>query len=504
MFENLLSVSKTWREDLPESHRWTEKVSLNASTGSCAGHTNVVPVHIENGQTKLFGSISQAESTELTAQISKSGWKGQSGSLRATVADRNFVLIPKSTLKVEATQVGRQLGLDAAAALKDFANAPVNLLTDSAFCAASMLEGFLAGQYSAGIFKSKQATTFVDSVSLSASGVDAKQLEQVRTTALASSLMRFLQDAPANWLNPPRFAEIAKDLAKELNMKCTVLGPEEMKAQKMGAFLSVAKAAASPAQLIVLEIKGQDSSKTVALVGKGLTFDSGGNSIKPSAGMEEMKYDMSGGAAVLAAAMVLAKNPPKHNVVCLIGAVENLVSGDSTRPGDIVRAMNGKTIEVINTDAEGRLVLVDVLHYAITNYKPGLVVDVATLTGAVIIGLGHFGAGIMGNDSSAVELVRNSAKAVGEPVWELPLWPESAGEVKSDFADYANITSPSVKAGSIMGGAFIKEFVGETPWVHVDVAGTAWSCSATGFPKKGGSGFALRTLVETARRFGNV
>jgi len=503
MFENLLSVTKSWRDDLPESHRWTEKVTLNASTGSLAGHSNIVPVLIENSQTKLFGAISQAESTELIAHITKSGWKGQSGSLRAQVGDRTFVLVPKTSLKVEAAQVGRQLGLDAAAALKDFATAPVNLMSDNAFCAASMLEGFLAGQYSAGVFKSKPATGFVDSVSLAAN-MDAKQLEQVRTTALASSLMRFLQDAPANWLNPPRFAEIAKDLAKDLNIKCTVLGPEEMKAQKMGAFLAVAKAATSPAQLIALEIKGQDPSKTVALVGKGLTFDAGGNSIKPSAGMEEMKYDMYGGAAVLTAAMVLAKNPPKHNVVCLIGAVENLVSGDSTRPGDIVRAMNGKTIEIINTDAEGRLVLVDVLHYAITNFKPGLVVDVATLTGAVIIGLGHFGAGIMGNDPSAVDLVRNSAKAVGEPVWELPLWPESVNEVKSDFADYANITNPSVKAGSIMGGAFIKEFVGETPWVHVDVAGTAWACSATGFPKKGGSGFAMRTLVETARRFGNV
>jgi leucyl aminopeptidase len=247
--------------------------------------------------------------------------------------------------------------------------------------------------------------------------------------------------------------------------------------------------------MIVIEIAGANPNETVALIGKGLTFDSGGISLKPGLGMGEMKYDMSGGAAVLGAAYFLGSVRPKSKVVCIIGAVENMPGPTATRPGDVVVAMNGKTIDVQNTDAEGRLVLCDLLHYANVTYKPTLMVDIATLTGAVLHALGHAGAALMSNDQHTADHVLKTAREQGEPFWQLPLWPELEKEVKGECSDLANIAKPNVQAGTIIGGIFLAEFVGSTKWVHLDIAGTGWGCRATGFPAAGGSSFGLRTMV---------
>jgi leucyl aminopeptidase len=275
-----------------------------------------------------------------------------------------------------------------------------------------------------------------------------------------------------------------------------------MTALGMGSFLSVADGGNTEPRTIVIEIDGKDNSKSIALVGKGLTFDSGGISIKPSAGMEEMKYDMSGGAAVLGVARYFSKVKPPVKVVCIIGASENMPSGTATKPGDIVRAMNGKTIEVLNTDAEGRLVLADCLHYAISQYKPAMVIDIATLTGAVLMALGCVGAALMANDAATAQHILKAAEGMGEPLWQLPLWPELEKETKSEIADLKNIAKANVKGGSIMGGMFLKEFVGDAKWAHLDIAGTGWNCQATGYPPGGGSTFGLRTMVAACMRFG--
>lgn len=285
-------------------------------------------------------------------------------------------------------------------------------------------------------------------------------------------------------------------------MKCQILNKEQIAKLGMGSFISVSNGSNFEPRLIRIEIDGRDSSKTVALVGKGLTFDSGGTSLKPALGMGEMKYDMSGGAAVLATAHYLAKNKPATNVVCLIGAVEkNILSAGATRPSDVVKSMSGKTIEILNTDAEGRLVLCDVMHYARTEFKPALMIDIATLTGAVLYALGHAGAGLMVNDQKAADYVSKVARDVGEPLWQLPMWPELEKEVKSEVADLANIAKPSVLAGTILAATFLREFAGDTPWAHVDIAGTAVGCAATGYPSGGASAYGVRLLAGACMQF---
>ena len=275
-----------------------------------------------------------------------------------------------------------------------------------------------------------------------------------------------------------------------------VWGRDEILKNKMGSFHSVAQGTHIDPKFIAIEIEGKDTSRWASLVGKGLTFDSGGISLKPSSGMHEMKYDMCGGAAVLGSAYYLGQVKPAVNVVCLIGAVENMPGAYATRPGDIVSSHSGKTIEVLNTDAEGRLVLVDLLSYAIETYKPDFVVDVATLTGAVLFGLGTIGAAVMSNQEKFCRYLEEKSHEQGEPLWQLPLWPELDQELKSDFADLKNITSPAVKAGSITAAVFLKQFVGETTWAHLDIAGTGWDCKATGFPKSGACAFSMRTLSK--------
>lgn len=310
------------------------------------------------------------------------------------------------------------------------------------------------------------------------------------------SLARRLGMLPGNVCTPDYLADTARDIAQRHGMKLTVLGRKEMEAEKMGSFLCVAQGTSQDPKLIALEYrKGGEGAKTVALVGKGLCFDSGGISIKPAQGMEWMKFDMCGAAGVLGAMEAIARLELPMNVVGLIGSTTNMPSGEAVKPGDVVHASNGKSIEIINTDAEGRLVLADVLVYA-QRFKPDAVIDAATLTGACVIALGHTATGVMGNDEALVQEVLDAGKRSGEPGWPLPMWDDFKELIKSDIADMKN--SGGRPAGAITAALLLKEFV-DYSWVHLDVAGTAYTESDLGTVPRGPTGVPVGTFVEFVR-----
>ncbi|HTR77441.1 MAG TPA: leucyl aminopeptidase [Gemmatimonadaceae bacterium] len=311
------------------------------------------------------------------------------------------------------------------------------------------------------------------------------------------SLARRLAMLPGNVCTPEYLAGAAREIADRHGMRLTVLGRKEMEQEGMGSFLCVAQGTPQDPKLIALEYRrGKPGAKPVALVGKGLCFDSGGISIKPAQGMEWMKFDMCGAAGVLGAMEAIARLELPINVVGLIGSTTNMPSGTAVNPGDIVRASNGKYIEVINTDAEGRLVLADVLVYA-RRFEPAAVVDAATLTGACVIALGHAATGVMGNDETLVQEVVSAGGRAGEPGWPLPLWDEYKAQIKSEVADIKNTGGRA--AGTITAALFLNEFAEGYPWVHLDVAGTAYSESDLGTIPAGPTGVPVGTFVEFVR-----
>ncbi len=310
---------------------------------------------------------------------------------------------------------------------------------------------------------------------------------------------RNLVSEPANVLFPKSLVAEAKKLAK-LGVKLTVLGEKEMKKLGMGALLGVAQGSAQEPQLLVMEWHGagkdpkSKGGEPVAFVGKGVTFDTGGISLKPAAGMEDMKWDMGGAGAVVGVMAALAGRKAKVNAVGVCGLVENMPSGTAQRPGDIVTSMSGQTVEVLNTDAEGRLVLCDALWYTQETYKPKLIVDLATLTGAIIIALGNEQAGLFSNDDKLSERLTAAGKKVGEPLWRMPLGPEYDKAIDCDVADMKNI-SGGRGAGSITAAQFLQRFIKEgTPWAHLDIAGVAWATKDKPTAPKGGTGFGVRLL----------
>ena len=310
-------------------------------------------------------------------------------------------------------------------------------------------------------------------------------------------IARRLAMLPGNICTPDYLAKTAREIGTRHRLTVKVYGRAEMKRMKMGSFLAVAQGTRQDPKLIALEYKGgKRGAAPVALVGKGLCFDTGGVSIKPAPGMELMKFDMSGAAGVLGAMEAIARMRLKVNVVGLIGATTNVVDGDSVRPGDVVRAANGKTIEIQNTDAEGRLVLADVLHFA-KRFRPQATVDAATLTGAVVIALGHVAMGVMGNDQAVIDEVLAASKRGGETGWQLPLFEEYADQLRSDVADLRNIGGRD--GGSITAGCFLAEFAEGMPWVHLDIAGTAYAESDLVVMPKGPTGLPVRTFVEFVR-----
>ncbi|MGQ9546398.1 MAG: leucyl aminopeptidase [Dehalococcoidia bacterium] len=314
--------------------------------------------------------------------------------------------------------------------------------------------------------------------------------------AEATNQARDMVNEPANYMTPSQMAEIAKEIAGRYDLEFAVFDREDMERMGMGALLGVAKGSNQPPKLITLSYKGDEhSQKAVGFLGKGVTFDSGGISIKSSEGMDDMKHDMAGAAAVMAALEAIAQLKPKINITAIMPATENLPSGSALKPGDILKAMNGKTIEVISTDAEGRLILADALSYAV---KQGLspLLDLATLTNACRIALGTLYSGLFGNNQDLVNEVLKAAERTGEKMWQMPL-PEAYKEQnKSEIANVKN--AGNRYGGAITAALFLAEFVYNTPWVHVDIAGTASSARESGYLVKGATGVGVRTLVEFA------
>ncbi len=500
--------NESWKSLMPDSYDWLNQVKVSVAAAVVSDAHHIVGVIGDEKDKEKFriNSAVFAEDfiTKTTAAAAALGWKPSAGPIHLSVDKVSLTLVPQSSVKVSSKQISRQIGLDAAKAVKELKISKIAICTGESISELEVFNGLVSGFYNHVGFKGtrkKDTSRFPTSIALVGSKAGAEAITSHLELSKAEAMTRFLQDAPPNYLNPLKFAEIALDLAKEAGVPCRILDKEQMTKLGMGSMLSVSDGSVVEPRTIIIEIEGKDNSKTVAFVGKGLTFDAGGISIKPSVGMEEMKYDMSGGAAVLGTAMYFAKVKPPVKVVCVIGASENMPSGSATRPGDIVRAMNGKTIEVHNTDAEGRLVLADMLHYAITEYKPNMVIDIATLTGAVLFALGCVGSAVMTNDAATAAHVMRAGEEGGEPLWQLPLWPELEKEVKSDIADLKNIAKGNVKGGTIMGGMFLKEFVGDAKWVHLDIAGTGWNCQALGYPAAGGSAFGMRTLINTAELF---
>jgi leucyl aminopeptidase len=311
------------------------------------------------------------------------------------------------------------------------------------------------------------------------------------------SLARRLAMMPGNICTPEYIAQTAGEIAGRYGMGITILGRREMEAEKMGSFLAVAQGTPQEPKLIAMEYKGgKPSAKPVVLVGKGLCFDSGGISIKPAQGMEFMKFDMCGGAGVLGTMEAIGQMKPEVNVVGIVGATTNMPSGTAMNPGDVVKAQNGKSIEIINTDAEGRLVLADCLSYA-KRFNPEVVIDAATLTGACVIALGHTASGVFSSEDSLIAEILAAGKRAGEPGWPLPMWDDYKDLIKSDVADVKN--SGGRPAGAVTAAMFLKEFAEGYPWAHLDIAGTAYSESDLVTIPKGPTGVPTGTFIEFIR-----
>jgi leucyl aminopeptidase len=322
----------------------------------------------------------------------------------------------------------------------------------------------------------------------------------VKTAEIIAGAVVFARDivsTPGNAMTPTDLADAARMSSKGRPIRCRVLGPGEMKKLGMNALLGVAAGSDEPPRFIIMEYRGaKASSPFVALVGKGLTFDSGGISIKPSEKMDEMKSDMAGGAAVIAAVRAAAELGLPVNLVGLVPATENLPGGKAYKPGDILKSLSGQTIEIVTTDAEGRVILADALTYA-GRYKPAAIIDLATLTGACIVALGDHVIGMMGKDEGLKQEICEAADFTGERVWELPLWEEYDELIKGDAADYKN--SGGRAGGAITAGAFLSKFTGGYPWVHLDIAGPAWLSKDRPYIPKGASGVGVRLLIQFLR-----
>ena len=388
--------------------------------------------------------------------------------------------------------------------LKSFAIvAPLVAGFTSEDAAKVIAEGAYVGSFDPEYYKSDRKEQRIDEITIVAPGAsNAKSLQSAIDAGTiigeAQNFTRDLVNEPGNRMTPTILADRAKKMSDEVGLTCEIFGPDKIKELKMGAFWSVSQGSVEEPRLIIMryEPAGAPEKPVLGLVGKGITFDSGGISIKPSDGMEKMKYDMAGGAAMIGAMRAVAQLKPNVRVIGIVCASENMPSGTAQKPGDVQIAMSGKSIEIINTDAEGRLVLADGLHYA-RQLGATHLIDAATLTGACVVALGTINAGIFSNDDSFYESFNESLKASGEKMWRLPVEDEYREMIKSSIADIVN--SGGRWGGAVTAAMFLKEFVGDTPWIHLDIAGVAWMEEPKPWIAKGPSGTPVRSLVEFVR-----
>jgi leucyl aminopeptidase len=416
-------------------------------------------------------------------------------------AQRLVVFGAGKAAKFTATQA-RKLAGSVLRALKSRGYKQIALVlpdgcADAGFVTAAA-EGALLGDYNPDRYLTdKKDVKTVDAFVLAATPAPDEAAEAGRILGEAQNFTRTLANEPGNLLTPRLLAEQASRMASDYGLDCEVLDQEQMQVLGFGALLGVAQGSAQPPAFIVIRYQPAHPIEGVhlGLVGKGVTFDSGGISIKPSEGMEKMRYDMSGGAAVLGALRAIAQLKPNVTITGFIPAVENMPSGRAQRPGDIVTSLSGKTIEVLNTDAEGRLILADAITYAKRQGCTHLI-DAATLTGAIVVALGHIHVGLFSNNQEFSDRVLAAGRAEGETAWPLPLDEEYREYLKSDFADLANVGGRW--GGSVTAAYFLKEFAEETPWVHLDIAGTAWLEKGEAWLAKGPSGTPMRTFCRLA------
>ncbi len=368
--------------------------------------------------------------------------------------------------------------------------------------ASAIVEGFVMGSYRFDRYKKSDKDKVKGNVSLTlclaeSRDIDGVQIMMKRGQLLGEStnLARDLANTPPNDMMPDHFVKVAKDLFKKTSVEIEVIDQKKAAHYGMGAFLGVAQGSKSDAYILILRHRPQKSAAPIVLVGKGVTFDSGGISIKPGRAMSDMKADMSGAAAVLSAMNVIVKLGADINVTAIMPLTENMPSGGALRPGDIVTAMNGKTIEIINTDAEGRLILGDALSYAVQEENAAKIVDIATLTGACSVAIGDLASGVLGNHQPLIDELIKVGRETGEWLWQLPLFDGYLDYLKSDTADIAN-ASEAGKAGTCTGAKFLEQFVGSTHWAHLDIASVMKCPNTKGYMVKGMSGAGARLLAE--------
>ena len=457
-----------------------------------------VGVFQEGELSALATKIDHETNGVLTAFVENAKPSGKPGTSNLIVADgHNVVLLGLGKKEKFNSGEARNAAANAAkdAISRKFNSVAIECFTSDLHTSQAVAEGLVLGSYQYLSYKAKDEDTFDLKKGMVIGGDNEAVL---KGTIIGSSVCfaRDLENAPGNATTPTRLAEAADEIAKAGGMELTVFDRKEIIEMGMGGLAGVASGTDEPPKFIVVEYNGAGDEKPVVLVGKGLTFDSGGISIKPGAGMDEMKFDMCGSGVVLGVLKAVSVLKPKLNLVGIVPSTENLSGGNAYKPGDILKTYNGKTVEVLNTDAEGRLILADGLSYASKHYDPKYILDFATLTGAVIIALGHITTGIMGTDNDLIEQVKAASEATGEKVWELPLWDEYCDQIKSKIADVKNI-GEGRESGTIAAGAFLKEFVKEgISWVHFDIAGTAWGKESPLVYQKGATGEVIRLVLN--------
>jgi leucyl aminopeptidase len=436
--------------------------------------------------------------------LERIGFEAKAGRAQTLPADDGGVVVAVGMGEREKvdSETYRRAGAAVADVAGRFPDVTVALPGSDAGAARAFAEGLALAAYRFSAYKSDPKPCRVERVTVVAGGGARLQaaLDRASIVVGAVALARDLVNEPAGSLPPTRLAEVAGDACKSTGVKVRVLDEKQLARERMGALLGVGMGSIQPPRLIEMTYEPEGRARGhVVLVGKGITFDSGGLSIKTADGMTTMKTDMSGAAAVIAVMSVLRALGVRARVTGIVPAAENMPSGSAVRPGDVLRARNGKTIEVLNTDAEGRLVLADGLSLA-AEAEPDAIVDVATLTGAQVVALGKKIAALMGNDAALVEQVQAAADRAGEPVWPLPLPDDYRSHIDSEIADVKNTGNP-LQAGTLIGGLFLKEFVGDVPWAHLDIAGPARADKDEGYLRQGGTGFGVRTLIELVTTF---
>ena len=452
----------------------------------------------------------------LAEEMDRRGFSGEAGKTVALPVGRGRgrkVLVaaglgPAGKVDGERLRLAAAAGARAARALaaRRLAIVPAEVGDDPAATARAVAEGALLAGYSFDRYRSRKdrgRDPARVTVLLGDEAARARRAPAVaRAVARATALARDLVNTPAADLVPAEFARLASRTAREYGLRARVLGPVEIRRERMGGLLGVGRGSAHPPRFVHLAWKprGRRPRARLAWVGKGITFDSGGYDIKGPSHMVDMKSDMAGAAAVLAALTAVAELDLPVEVHGVLPLAENMVSGDALRPGDVLRMRSGKTVEVDNTDAEGRLVLADALDWARTRVRPRMMVDLATLTGACVVALGEGAAAVMASDEEVAGRVLDAGRSAGERLWPMPLWDDYLELLRSQVADLRN-TGSSRWAGTITAGLFLREFAGDVPWAHVDIAGPAWRSRQHPYWGRGGTGFGVGTLVELARSF---